>query len=548
MEAPAAAAKRKPLWRRVLGWVATVIAFGLVFYALVSPNRLSDLHPRAFVRIPVEGIVAIVLVVVLPRRPRQLFIVFFGISLGLLTILKFFDMGFYFSLDRTFDPVPDWPLLGDAVNFVQRSLGKAAAVGAVVLAIVLIVAVMVLMTLSVRRLSRIVVRHRTAAIRFAAVCTAAWVACTLGGVQIMPKVRVASRSAAGLGVYRAVGVVQGLLDSKTFLAQIASDPYRDTPANQLLTALRGKDVMITFVESYGRTALQDPGVNAVLDAGNARLAADGFASRSAFFTSPTFGGGSWLAHSTLQTGLWIDGQQRYTRLLTSARFTLSGAFQRAGWRTVDVIPADNKDWPGGKFYHFNQMYPAGDLGYKGPLFNFGSPPDQYTLSMFQHTERAPGHQPVMAELDLLSSHAPWTPLPHITDWNAIGDGSVYKTMPADRLGRARPAYLQSIRYSLSAVISYLETYGDPNLVFIFLGDHQPAPLVSGDGAPHEGPVTIITRDKALLDRIDSWGWQSGIKPGPQAPLWRMDTFRDKFLAAFGPQGGPAPTPSPSTGR
>jgi hypothetical protein len=47
-------------------------------------------------------------------------------------------------------------------------------------------------------------------------------------------------------------------------------------------------------------------------------------------TSPTFGGISWLAHSTLQSGLWIDNQQRYNQLVASNRFTLSDAFKQAG--------------------------------------------------------------------------------------------------------------------------------------------------------------------------------------------------------------------------
>ena len=52
----------------------------------------------------------------------------------------------------------------------------------------------------------------------------------------------------------------------------------------------------------------------MLDAGTGRLRAAGFSSRSAFLTSPTFGAASWLAHATLQSGLWVDSQQRYDQL------------------------------------------------------------------------------------------------------------------------------------------------------------------------------------------------------------------------------------------
>jgi hypothetical protein len=50
----------------------------------------------------------------------------------------------------------------------------------------------------------------------------------------------------------------------------------------------------------------------------------------------------------------------------------------------------------------------------------------------------------------------------------------------------------------------------------------------------------------VLDRISGWGWQDGLKPGPQAPVSRMDTFRDRFLTAFGPQPKAAASPSPPT--
>ncbi len=32
-----------------------------------------------------------------------------------------------------------------------------------------------------------------------------------------------------------------------------------------------------------------------------------------------------------------------------------------------------------------------------------------------------------------------------------------------------------------------------------------------------------------------WGWQDGMRPGPDAPVWPMDAFRNRFLTAYGPQ-------------
>jgi hypothetical protein len=357
-------------------------------------------------------------------------------------------------------------------------------------------------------------------------------------------VPVAADSAAGLAYDQAVQIRAGIQDRQAFATEAAVDAFRDTPGDQLLTGLRGKDVMITFVESYGRVAVDDPElgpqVGALLDDGNRRLRAAGFASRSAFLTSPTFGGASWLAHSTLLSGLWITNPQRYNNLLASNRLTLNLAARRAGWRTVGVEPAVTRAWPEGAFYRYNQLYTADNLGYRGPRFNFGSIPDQYVMSAFQRRERAaPNHAPVMGEVVLLSGHSPWAPLPRLVDWDNIGDGSVYNGMPATGnspsvvRSRVRAEYQQAMEYSLSTLISYVETYGDDNLVLVFLGDHQPAPIVSGEGASHDVPITIVAHDPAVLDRISGWGWQDGLRPGPQAPVWRMDAFRDRFLTAFG---------------
>ncbi len=109
--------------------------------------------------------------------------------------------------------------------------------------------------------------------------------------------------------------------------------------------------------------------------------------------------------------------------------------------------------------------------------------------------------------------------------------------------RVRAAYRASIEYSLGSLVSYVETYGDDNLVLIILGDHQPSPIVTGQGASRDVPISIVARNRAVFERISPWGWQEGLKPGPHAPVWPMDAFRDRFLTAFGP-AGPADQSAP----
>jgi len=129
------------------------------------------------------------------------------------------------------------------------------------------------------------------------------------------------------------------------------------------------------------------------------------------------------------------------------------------------------------------------------------------------------------------------------DWNQVGDGSIFKTMPVDHaltrselfgdLARVRGAYGQSIEYSLNALVSFVQHYGNKNLVLVVLGDHQPSKIITGDAPSHDVPISVIARDPAVLGKIAGWGWSTGLRPRSNAPVWPMDAFRDRFFRAFG---------------
>jgi hypothetical protein len=541
--------------RRALRWAGTALAVLLVYAVLVGPDRLGELTPGAFLRIPLEGLLVAALLLALPPRPRRTVVAVIGPLLGLLAIVKLADLGFRTALDRPFDLVLDWLLLDDAFGFVRDSAGRAGAVGAVVGVVLLVGLLLVVVTVALRRLASLLVDNERTATRAVAALTVAWVVCAVAGARIVPGVPVADAGTTALVGAHAEQVDARLRDRGRFTAQIDADPFEGVPGGQLLSGLRGKDVVLAFVESYGRDAVEDPElapqVNAVLDAGTERLRAAGYGSRSGFLTSPTFGGGSWLAHDTLLSGLWTDNEQRHRSLLASDRLTLNGAFRRAGWQTVGVLPAATQPWPEKDFFSYDRYYDTAALGYRGPKFSYAPMPDQYTLSFFQRRVRADADRPIMAEIPLISSHSPWTAVPRMIGWDAVGDGSIYHGDAGakeggdadDRdTGRVRAGYRQAVAYSLAALISYVETYGDDDLVLVFLGDHQPAPVVTGEGASRDVPITIVARDPAVLDRVAGWGWQDGLRPGPQAPVWPMDSFRDRFLTAFGSATSPLAAP------
>ncbi|NMH75547.1 sulfatase [Pseudonocardia xinjiangensis] len=529
--------------------VLTCLAGVLVFVALVAPREVGQVSLPALLRIPIEGLLGVALLIVLPPRARRVVALVAGAVLGLLTLLRVLQMGFLAILSRPFDPIFDWSQLVSGATLVEDSMGRTGAISAAVGALVAAAALVVLMALSVRRLASLAARHRTASIRTVAVLTAAWLACVAFGAQIVAPVPVAARSAVALGVQTAEQVSTSLRDQQIFDEQAASDPFSGTPDADLLTALRGKDVVLAYVESYGRSALESPEfaptVGAVLDDGTRTLNAAGFASRSAYLTSSVAGGGSWLAHATLLSGLRVTNQHSFDKLVTSDRLTLTSAFRRGGWQTVSVMPSNTGPWPEKEFYGFERSYDSANLGNRSETYSGFQTPDQYTLSAFEQAERSkPDRGPLMAEIPLVSSHWPWAKVPRLLDWDAVGDGSVYDRPGAGQNDpvqavesdpdRMRDGYRRSIEYSLSTLVSYVQTHGDDDLVLVFLGDHQPAAFVAGDGTGRDVPITIVTRDRAVLDRTAGWGWQDGLRPGPQAPVWPMESFRDRFLTAFGP--------------
>jgi len=538
--------------RPIAGRILTALAAVLVYVALVVPETIlrhpdGAFVPGAFLRIPLEAIFCGAAVLALPARWRKPVAALFGAGIAVVTILKICNMGFRTVLGRRFNPILDWPLFGDGYNALTETDGRGRANLAVAAAILLAVALLVLLTLAAVRLAGVLARHARPARRALVGLSAVWIALAMSGVALFPNAPIASDSAAALAKSTVRQVPAALRDQRQFAEAWRNDRYRDTAPADLVAGLAGKDVIIGVVESYGRSVLEEPKMSAVLDpvlhAGDAKLAAAGFHTRTGWLTSSTFGGGSWLAHATLQSGLWINSQQRYRQLTGTDRLTITGAFQKAGWRTVGVEPGNTVDWPEAMFYGYDTVYDSRNMGYRGPRFGWSRMPDQYTIATFQRNEYGKPHRPLMAELTLTSSHEPWTDVPEMLGWDQIGDGKVYGPMatgqPRSVLWqdpeKTRHQYAKSVAYSVDSLVSWAQNYGDRNLVLVIFGDHQPMTIASGANASHDIPITVVAKDRTVLDRIAGWGWKPGLKPAPDAPIWRMDQFRDRFFAAFGRQ-------------
>lgn len=547
---------RHPRAARVVWWTVTALSLVLVLGALLLPNRLIGLQVASFTRLPVEAILGASLLLALPRRPRIVVAALGGVLLGALTVVDLLDMGFVEYLGRDFNLVLDWGLLDDAQSYVADSMGRATAVGAVIGLVVLIVALLVVMALATVRMSSLLVLDSQVATRATLIAATVWVTCSVVGLQ-NAGVPVASYRAGDELLAKGRQVRQTLADEAAFGKEARYDSFGATPADQLVPDLRGKDMIFTFIESYGRSAIEDPimapGVDRTLDARTQALAKAGFHAKSGWLTSATYGGSSWLGHSTTLSGLWVDNQQRYRTVMASDHLSLTKAFKKTGdWDTVGVMPGVQKGWPEAKFYGLDKVYNAFQMGYRGPKFSWSTMPDQYALEAFQRLEhgRKDRDKPLMSEIILTSSHQPWAPIPKMVGWDELGDGSVFTAIqqagkPAAEViadgTKSKEEYGKSVEYSVTALTQWLERYGSDDTVLVFLGDHQPIARVSGDNASRDVPISIVAKDPKVLDKIASWNWTDGLKPAHDAPVWKMSSFRDKFLTAYGS------TPHPSKG-
>ena len=308
-----------------------------------------------------------------------------------------------------------------------------------------------------------------------------------------------------------------------------------------LPGLKQRDVYLVFFESYGTVLLDDPRYAALivpaLDRFAATVSQAGWHLVSDRIVSPTFGGGSWLAHGTIDSGLKLD--PLLTRLVTATRReTLPRYMRAAGYRAVEIQPGLKTPELGQEFWGFDAIEGAAAQEYRGPPFGWFGIPDQYTLRRFDDTDAAPGHKPLFAQIVLVSSHTPFAPVPpYVADWR---EGDLYRGVPQaqwDRIYAApdwahleRP-YLDSIVYDLDTLSGWLARLPGDALVII-LGDHQPPGFISGAGRPWTVPIHVLSRDADLLRPFRALGYVAGPLPPRRGDFKGMESFLGDYLRGF----------------
>jgi len=289
-----------------------------------------------------------------------------------------------------------------------------------------------------------------------------------------------------------------------------------------------EDVIVTFVESYGATAYDVDELTVDLAGPRrqlaSRIAESGRRVVSAYLEAPTFGGGSWLSHISFMTGLNISEAAAYDALLTQSRTTLPKIFDAAGFRKLALMPGLRNDWPEGSFYGFDEIYGSERLGYAGPEFGWWRIPDQFALARFDEMElESPARPPVFAFFPTISTHSPFHPTPpYQPDWAVMTSPAPFTTAElGESLTRSfewtdlRRPYGDAIAYTYDYWGGYLAARQDREFLLVLVGDHQPPANVSGEGVRWDVPVHVITASDALIDKLTTAGFESGLRLQPR---------------------------------
>ncbi len=443
----------------------------------------------------------------------------------LLAGLGFVDAEAPALMGRDIDLSADLPHAGSAVAL----FAAAAGTGQIVLATLSAVLVPCLLLAAIF-LALGAVERGIAGSRFRAVLllgTTALAALLAGSSAVSDNALAAAARQAGKAA-EAWQAAHG--DRIALIAALGPAPRRDAD----LARLGGRDVYLIFFESYGAVLLDDPALKgramAAMTQFGQRLADAGFTLRSARIASPTYGGGSWLAHGTVDSGAWLNSQLRYDLLTSTDRASWPRLMAQAGYQTVDAQPGLKVPLESAGFWGFDRMVGTDDLDYHGPNFGWFGLPDQFSLGKIEALPREPG-KPLFEQIVLLSSHVPFSPVPpYVEDWadaeHFASHPEVAAVLPPDWQHLATP-YLDSVVYDLRVLADWIPRAVQGGGLVIILGDHQPPALIGAASASHDVPIHILSRDPEIVRLLAGAGYADGAIPANSAG--RMDALLPRFL-------------------
>ncbi len=341
-----------------------------------------------------------------------------------------------------------------------------------------------------------------------------------------------------------------LQQARFVYAAATANADRDLPSVPLpqsdLGRLEGDDVLLMFLESYGAVTYDEPAIARIVAPARDELAhaaaATGRHVVSAYAASPTFGGGSWLAHASFLSGIEVRDTGDYMLLLTQERETWPKRFKAAGYRAIAIMPGMKSAWPEGAFYGFDSVHDELALDYAGPEFGWWRIPDQFSLARAAALQAGDdSHAPLLTFLPTINTHIPFLPVPpYQADWNQVLKGEPY---PAEAVAASLAQlpdwealggpYADSFVYTFTYLAGYLRERPAADEILVLLGDHQPAASVAGVGARWDVPVHVVTHRADIAAALIAAGFVEGVALAPgQRPIVTLPELSALLLNTF----------------
>ena len=312
-----------------------------------------------------------------------------------------------------------------------------------------------------------------------------------------------------------------------------------------LGRLNGADVLIFFVESYGRIAWDAPAYRKRFlpqaEALGAAFREADYHVSSRFVRSPVMGGGSWLAHAAFLTGVNTQHQILWERLLQSPIRPLPGFFRDKGYETISVMPAMKIDeWPEGAYFEFSRDLWFQDFGYDHHGYHWSPMADQFALVRFDELVLQTTEAAVFAEFVLTSSHAPFAVVPpfHEGEWSGEAVMRTLRSRPMrlfendyHHLKEGPEGYSTAMLYSLRSITDFLTRHYKRDGLIIIIGDHQPMAFMPGTDT-RDVPMHVITRNAEIQKSLRQNGFSAAWSPDPATPSLPMEEVPELFLRSL----------------
>ena len=306
------------------------------------------------------------------------------------------------------------------------------------------------------------------------------------------------------------------------------------------------NIYLIFVESYGsvlykRTHFRPP-YTALLRELEETLHNAGWHTTTALSESPTWGGGSWLAYTSLLFGLRIDNHPQYLSLRNKYQVgsypSLGNTLQQQGYHYVWLSALDENlaDIAWARYTRLlgvDELIRNDDMQFIGPRYGWGpAPPDQWVLNWANEQVKAHTDKPLLLFTITQNSHYPWHPHPTLVDdWHTLNEPAPEEEfVDPDTISpeAMRRHYMNAVDYQLRMLTQFILDNGDENSLFVLVGDHQP-PAVSRRDDGWSTPIHIVSKDAALIDSFADYGFVPGLTVTNLAPSLRHEGFYSLFM-------------------